>query len=65
MKVHELLTKINDAIRPPHVKGPGGGGGSPDAADDARAAGYTRGIQPTVTTPPNYRPIDYETKSDE
>ncbi|HLX20218.1 MAG TPA: hypothetical protein VKR23_08705 [Gaiellaceae bacterium] len=64
MNIRKLLTKINDAVRPPHVKGPGGGGGSPDAVDDARAAG-ARISQPGLGIPPNYRPIDYETKSDE
>jgi len=63
MKVRKLLTKINDAVRPPHVRGPGGGGGSPDAVDDARTAGVGR---PGAFAPPvNYRPVDYDTKSDE
>ncbi|HZS30159.1 MAG TPA: hypothetical protein VFA37_02760 [Gaiellaceae bacterium] len=65
MTIRELLKKIDDTFRPPHVKGPGGGGGSPDAVDDARAAGYIRNPQPGMGTPPNFRPIDYETKSDE
>jgi len=63
LSLRKLLRKIDYAVRPPHVKGPGGGGGSPDAVDDARTAGVGR---PGRFVPPlNYRPVDYETKSDE
>jgi hypothetical protein len=39
VKIRELLTKINDAVRPAHVAGGPPKGGLPDR-DDAFVAGY-------------------------
>ena len=53
MNLRKLLTKINNAIRPVHVKGDGQGAGG---LSDAKAASFGPGTSPTAPPTQDEKP---------